>query len=99
MEPMETAKSEAAKQAVIFFFAVLTMLVIMATTNPDFLRTLKMRVAAVSSRTLDWLSHAAGHTSMGIELQTGVQKYAIPYRLSRLRDMASRKYKEVSDGC
>ena len=99
MEPMETAKSEAAKQAVIFVFAVLTMLVIMATTNPDFLRTLRMRVAVVSSRMLSWMSRKVGHTSMGIELQTGAQRYEISYKLSQLRDMASRKYKEESDGC
>ena len=97
--PAEAAKSEAAKQAVIMLFAILTMAFVMAITQPDFLRTLRMRVAAASSRLLSWAARRAGHTSMGIELQTGTQQYSVPYSLSRFRDMASRKYKEESDGC
>ena len=97
--PVEAAKSEAAKQAVIMLFAILTMAFVMAITQPDFLRTLRMRVAAASSRLLSSAARRAGHTSMGIELTTGRQTYELPFHLSRLRDMASRKYKEESDGC
>lgn len=96
--PAEAAKTEAAKQAVILLFMLLGILAVMAVQQPDFLRTLRMRVAAASNRVLSSLSRRAGHISMGIELQTGVQEYSLPYKLSQLRDMASRKYKEESDG-
>jgi hypothetical protein len=95
--PSSVAKAEAAKQAVILIFAVLTMLFIMATTNPDFLKTWRMRAAAGSSRLLSFLSRKAGHTSMGIELTTGTQQYSLPYALSRLRDTATRIYNEESN--
>lgn len=100
MEPIEAAKSEAAKQAVILLFAVVTMVSVMVITQPDSFRTLKMRLAAGSSRLLSFLSRRAGHTSMGIELATGQQQYTLPYALSRLRDMTILMYnKETEGGC
>jgi hypothetical protein len=96
--PAQAAKSEAAKQLVILLFAILTMISVMAITQPDFLRTLRMRVAAVSSRLLSSAARRAGLTSMEIELRTGLQKYELPFHLSRLRDTATRIYNEESDG-
>ena len=90
--PAQAAKAEAAKQAVILVFAVLTMLALMALHDPDFLRTWRMRAAAGSRRLLTCLAQKAGHTSMGIELQTGSKQYGLPLLLSRLRDGATRMY-------
>lgn len=90
--PAEVAKAEAAKQAVILAFAVATMLVIMGLHDPDFLRTWRMRLAEASRRLLTSLARRAGHTSMGIELQTGSRQYAVPLLLSRLRDRATEMY-------
>lgn len=90
--PAEVAKQEAAKQAVILVFAVLTMAAVMALHNPDSLRTFRMRVAEVSRRLLTWLAHRAGHTSMGIELATGARQYSLPYLLSQMRDKAEAAY-------
>src|SRR5208337_241448 len=90
--PAQVAKAEAAKQAVILVFAGATILLVMAVHNPDFLRTCRMRVAAESSRLLTCLARRAGHTSMGIELQTGSRQYSLPLALSRLRDKAAGMY-------
>jgi hypothetical protein len=91
-DPMLAAKSEAAKQAVILLFAIITMVVVMAATKPDFLRTLRMRLAAASGRLLAFSSRRAGHISMGIELETGHRRYRIPYQLSLLRDKMQDRY-------
>lgn len=90
--PAEAAKAEAAKQAVILAFTVIAVLVVMAVQDPDFLRTQRMRLAAASRRLLTSLARQAGHTSMGIELQTGSEQYHLPLLLSRLRDRASKAY-------
>jgi hypothetical protein len=90
--PAQAAKSEAAKQAVILVFAVLTMLAIMALHDPDFLRTWRMRAAEGSRRLLSWLAQRAGHTSMGIELAAGTEQYHLPYLLSTMRDKAQAAY-------
>lgn len=90
--PAEAAKSEAAKQAVILLFMMAGMIAVMAVQDPDFLRTLRMRLAAASSRLLDVLAHHTGHSSMGVELATGKQSYNLPYRLSLLRDKCRRFY-------
>jgi len=90
--PAQVAKAEAAKQAVILVFAVLTVLAIMALHNPDFLRTWRMRAAAESRRLLTSLAQRAGHTSMGIELAAGTQQYHLPYLLSTMRDKAQAAY-------
>ena len=90
--PGQAAKAEAAKQAVILLFAVVTMLVVMSLHDPDFLRTWRMRLAEGSRRLLSWLAHRAGHTSMGIELTAGREQYDLPYLLSRMRDRAAELY-------
>jgi hypothetical protein len=95
--PAQIARAEAAKQAVILAFAVITLLVIMALHEPDFLRTQRMRAAAASRRLLTSLARRAGHTSMGIELQTGSEQYSLPLFLSRLRDKASELYDRDRD--
>lgn len=98
--PSEVVKAEVAKQAVILLFAIATMVFVMAITQPDFLRTLRMRVAAVSNQLLSLLARKAGRTSMGIELQTGRQRYRIPYRLSQMRDdMRARYEREAGQLC
>jgi hypothetical protein len=90
--PGQAAKAEAAKQAVILVFAVATMLVIMGLHDPDAVRTWRMRAAEVSRRLLTWLARRAGHTSMGIELQTGSKQYTLPLLLSQMRDRAAELY-------
>lgn len=90
--PAQAAKAEAAKQAVILVFAVLTMLVVMALTRPDALRTLRMRLAEGSRRLLTSLACRAGHISMGIELAMGSEQYHLPFLLSSLRDKAQAAY-------
>ena len=90
--PGQVAKTEAAKQAVILVFAVVTMLAVMAVTNPDAVRTWRMRLAEGSRRLLTWLAQRAGHTSMGIELSAGTEQYHLPYLLSNLRDKAQQAY-------
>lgn len=90
--PGRVAKTEAAKQAVILVFAVLTMLAVMALTQPDMARTWRMRLAAGSRRLLTSLARRAGHTSMGIELAAGTQQYHLPYLLSTMRDKAQDAY-------
>ena len=92
MDPSQVAKAEAAKQAVILVFVVITLLVMMALSKPDSLRTARLRVAAASSRLLSSLSRRAGRTSMGIELTSGTEWYQIPLLLSRARDTATRMY-------
>lgn len=92
MDPMETARAEAAKQAVILAFAIITMLVIMAISNPDAVREWRMRLAAAARRILARAAWRAGHSSMGIELSTGRRSYTLPFLLSKLRDRASRIY-------
>ena len=92
MEPSQVAKAEAAKQAVILVFVIVTLLVMMALSKPDSLRAARMRVAAASSRALSSLSRRAGHTSMGIELTSGTKWYQIPLLLSTLRDKAQGAY-------
>ena len=96
-DPIAVAKAEAAKQAVILVFAVITMAVFMAATKPDFLRTWRMRLAEASRRLLDFMARHAGHNSMGIELATGTEAYSLPYLLSQLRDRAAQTYHEESD--
>ena len=96
--PADAAKSEAAKQAVILVAAVLTMCAVTVITQPDSLRTLRMRSAEASRKLLAALARAAGRQSMSLELETGWRQYGLPYRLSLLRDMASRKYRSDSDG-
>jgi hypothetical protein len=95
--PGQAAKAEAARQLVILLFAVVTVLVVMAFHQPDLLRTLRMRVAAESRRHLTWLARRAGHTSMGMELRTGSEQYALPMWLSRLRDKAGDVYDRERD--
>ena len=90
--PGQAAKAEAAKQAVILVFAVATMVGVMAVTNPDAVRTWRMRLAEGSRRLLTWLARRAGHTSMGIELGTGTEQYHLPYLLSTMRDRAQQAY-------
>ena len=90
--PAQIAKAEAAKQAVILVFAVLTILLVMAVHNPDSLRTCRMRVAEGSRRLLTSLALRAGHTSMGIELAAGTKQYHLPYLLSTMRDKAQAAY-------
>ena len=92
MDPSQVARAEAAKQAVILVFAVLTLLVMLWLSKPDALRTARLRVVAASSRALSSLSRRAGHTSMGIELTSGTEWYQIPLWLSRARDTATRMY-------
>ena len=96
--PADVAKSEAARQLVTLAFVIITMLVVTAATDPDFLRTLRMRLALLSSRLLAFLARKAGHASMGIELQTGRQKYSLPFALSRLRDKANHVYSNETEG-
>jgi hypothetical protein len=90
--PGRVAQAEAAKQAVILVFVVITLLVMMALSKPDSLRAARMRVAAVSSRALSSLARRTGHTSMGIELTSGTEWYQIPLWLSRMRDKAMDFY-------
>jgi hypothetical protein len=92
VDPSQVAKAEAAKQAVILVFAVLTVLVIMALSKPDSLKNARLRVAAASSRALSSLSRSAGRTSMGIELTSGTEWYQIPLWLSMMRDRAQCAY-------
>lgn len=95
--PGQAAKAEAARQAVILLFAVVTILLVMAMHDPDLLRTLRMRVAAESRRHLTWLARRAGHISMGTELRTGSEQYSLPMWLSRLRDKAGEAYDRERD--
>ena len=97
MDPSQVAKQEAAKQAVILVFAVVTVLMMLWLSKPDALRSARLRVAAASSRVLSSLSRRAGHTSMGIELTSGTEWYQIPLRLSRLRDGATRMYERETE--
>ena len=97
MEPSQVAKAEAAKQAVILVFVVITLLVMMALSKPDSLKVARLRVAAASSRALPSLSRRAGHTSMGIELTSGTEWYQVPLWLSRARDMATRMYERDTE--
>ena len=90
--PGQAAKAEAAKQAVILVFAVVTMIVVVAMTNPSVVRIWRMRLAEGSRRLLTLLARRAGHTSMGIELGTGTEQYHLPLFLSRLRDKAQAEY-------
>ena len=96
--PGQVAKAEAAKQAVVLVFVIVTLLVMMALSKPDSLRAARMRVAAASSRALSSLSRRAGHTSMGIELTSGTEWYQIPLLLSRLRDKAVAFYDREAGG-
>ena len=97
MDPSQVARQEAAKQAVILVFAVLTLLVMLWLSKPDALRTARLRVVAASSRALSSLSRRAGRTSMGIELTSGTEWYQIPLWLSRARDMATRMYERDTE--
>ena len=90
--PGQVARTEAAKQAVILFFAVVTMVAVMAVTNPDAVKTWRMRLAEGSRRLLTSLARRAGHTSMGIELAAGTEQYHLPYLLSTMRDKAQSAY-------
>ena len=90
--PAQAAKTEAAKQAVVLVFAVVTMIVVVSVTNPGAVRTWRMRLAEGSRRLLTSLARRAGHTSMGIELGTGTEQYYLPYLLSTLRDKAQAEY-------
>ena len=92
MDPSQVAKAEAAKQAVVLVFAVLTLLLFMWLSRPDSLRTARMRVAAASNRVLSSMSRRAGLTSMGIELAAGTEQYHLPYLLSTMRDKAQAAY-------
>ena len=92
MDPSQVAKQEAAKQAVILVFAVVTVLMMLWLSKPDALRSARLRVAAASSRVLSSLSRRAGHTSMGIELAAGTEQYHLPYLLSTMRDKAQAAY-------
>ena len=92
MEPSQVARAEAARQAVILVFAVLTLLLFMWLSRPDSLKVARMRVAAASSRALSSLSRRAGLTSMGIELTSGTEWYQIPLWLSMMRDKAQSAY-------
>jgi hypothetical protein len=92
VDPSQVAKAEAAKQAVILVFVVITLLVMMALSKPDSLKVARMRVAAASSRALSSLSRRAGLTSMGIELTSGTEWYQIPLWLSMMRDKAQSAY-------
>jgi len=90
--PGQAAKTEAAKQAVILVFTVAAMVAVMAATNPDAVRTWRMRLAEGSRRLLTLLARRAGHTSMGIELAAGTEQYHLPYFLSTMRDKAQQAY-------
>jgi hypothetical protein len=79
-------------------FAVATLLVIMWLSQPDSLRTARLRVAAASSRALSSLSRQAGRTSMGIELTSGTEWYQIPLLLSKMRDRAQGAYDRETGG-
>jgi hypothetical protein len=68
------------------------MAAVLAVTNPDRMRTWRMRLAEASRRLLTSLARRAGRTSMGIELAVGTQQYELPYLLSRLRDRAVEVY-------
>lgn len=95
--PGQAAKAEAAKQAVILVFAVVTMLVVMAASNPAAVKTWRMRLAAGSGRLLTWMAQRAGHTSMGIELAAGTEQYDLPYLLSTMRDRAQAAYDKARE--
>jgi hypothetical protein len=95
--PGQVARAEAAKQAVILLFMILGVLFVMAVQKPDFLRTLRMQLAAASSKLLTYTSRKAGHISMGIELTTGARKYTVPYRLSKIRDKMQERYQKECD--
>ena len=95
--PGQAAKTEAAKQAVVLVFAVLTMVAVMAITSPDTVRTWRMRLAAESRRLLTCLARRAGHTSMGIELAAGTEQYHLPLLLSNLRDKAQQAYDKARE--
>ena len=97
MDPSQVARQEAAKQAVILVFAVLTLLVMLWLSKPDRLKAARLRAAAVSSRVLSSLSRRAGHTSMGIELTSGTEWYQVPLWLSRARDLATRMYERDTE--
>ena len=97
MDPSQVARAEAAKQAVILVFAVLTLLAMLWLSKPDSLKVARLRVVAASSRLLSSLSRRAGHTSMGIELTSGTEWYQVPLWLSRARDMATRMYERDTE--
>ena len=95
--PHQVAKLEAAKQAVVLVFAVLTMLLVMGVTNPDAVRTWRMRLAEGSRRLLTLMAQRAGHTSMGIELSAGTEQYHLPFLLSTMRDKAQAAYDKARE--
>ena len=95
--PGQVAKTEAAKQAVVLVFAVVTMVAVMAVTNPDAVKTWRMRLAEASRRLLTCLAQRAGHTSMGIELAAGTEQYHLPYLLSTMRDKAQAAYDKARE--
>ena len=95
--PGAAAKTEAAKQAVVLVFAVLTMVAVMAITSPDTVRTWRMRLAEGSRKLLTWLARRAGHTSMGSELAAGTQQYHLPFLLSTMRDRAQAAYDKARE--
>ncbi len=96
-EAAEEAKKEIAKQMVALVFMIIGVVIIMAVNDRDFVKTLRMRLAGASRKLLTSASHRLGHASMGIELQTGMQQYCLPYRLSLLRDKAQRMYDKAKE--
>lgn len=94
-EARDEAKKEAALQAVKLIFMIVTVLAVMAMSDPDFIRTTKMRAAKIVRERLDRLAHRCGFLSMGTELKTGKQRYAVPLQLSLVRDKAAAAYEKA----
>jgi hypothetical protein len=95
--PAEAAKTEAARQAVILIFGVVTLLIMMTLMRPDSVRSLRMRTAAASSRLLSRAALLLGHACMGTELATGRREYQVPLAISVLRDRMDRAYQQARD--
>lgn len=94
-ETSETVRTEAAKQAVIFAFFILTGLAYLWMTSPDALRTLKMRAAHSIRQASSRCAARLGWMAMDAELATGRRNYAASYYVSRLRDAASGYYERA----
>ena len=92
--PAVVAQKEAAKQAVVLAFAIITFLIFTMLMKPDSLKTLRMRVFRMVRTLAAASAERAGHISMRTELRTGIREYSLPYVLSRLRDKAAGYYEK-----
>ena len=94
-EAAEEAKKEAAKQLVQIVAMLIIVAISMAVHNPDFFKTVKMKIAYFAQRQAGRFARRTGDMSMGAELRTGRQQYAIPYYLSLVRDKAAAFYEKA----